>query len=135
MIDLRDRAIIIKSDSDSMRIGFDNSMIDGNLSWRAFTPLELKGFINALLEEAIQRYGEKAQVIKVIEELSELTAELCKDINTDLNTTREREQRITDEIADVSIMLEQLKIIYNIDLQVKKRIEYKIDRLEQRKRM
>lgn len=50
------------------------------------------------------------QVIVAIEELSELQKELCKSLRGDTNY-----DNITEEIADVEIMLEQMKIYFAIN--------------------
>lgn len=56
---------------------------------------------------AVTHYGKQSQVVIAMEEMAELTKELSKDLrcNGDLGA-------ISEEIADVEIMLEQLKIIY-----------------------
>ena len=55
-------------------------------------------------------YGIPSQKNKAIEEMAELTKELCKDIARNGNV-----EEITKEIADVEVMLEQLKVVYDID--------------------
>lgn len=57
-----------------------------------------------ILNAAIEKYGEKEQEEVAIEELSELIQAIC-------HKHRGREHNIAEEIADVEIMLEQLKII------------------------
>lgn len=68
------------------------------------------------LKKIIKFYGEKAQTVKAIEELSELTKELCKNINGQID-----DRSIEEEIADVQIMLNQLNIIFGFS---KSDIEY-----------
>ena len=46
----------------------------------------------------------------VIEGMSELTKELCKELRD-----RENVENIADELADIEITLAQIKKIYNID--------------------
>jgi NTP pyrophosphatase (non-canonical NTP hydrolase) len=53
-----------------------------------------------IYDQALNHFGIDAQKIKAIEEMAELTQAICKDTN------------IAEEIADVSILLEQLKIVY-----------------------
>lgn len=86
-----------------------------------------KAYTNAYV-----RYGESAQIMVALEELSELQKELCKffrhcsdgsDINID---------GIVDETADVRIMLEQIEMIFGIEDCVAKRMDYKINRLNER---
>lgn len=74
--------------------------------------------------QLFKKYGETAQLVVAIEELSELQKELCKD----LRGKRKREN-IIEEIADVIIMLEQMYLIYNIEnCEVDEMIEKKIER-------
>lgn len=65
------------------------------------------------MEEVYKRiinwYGRKAQTIKACEELSELMDVLCKGLNKKMDL-----EALTEEMADVQVMIEQLKIIYNI---------------------
>lgn len=78
-----------------------------------------------ILELAIKTYGEEKQELKAIEECSELITAIChKHIG--------RKNNIAEEIADVSIMLEQLKIINNCGDEVEKIRKEKLDRLYDR---
>lgn len=63
---------------------------------------------DAILPRAVRYYGRTSQIQVAIEEMSELTKELCKD----LRGTPDLE-RIIEEMADVQIMLDQLRIIYD----------------------
>ena len=61
-----------------------------------------------ILEGAIEKWGATAKVVVAIEELSELQKELCKFLrygSCDALTMH-------DEMADVSIMLNQLSLIF-----------------------
>ena len=73
----------------------------------------------------INTYGTRAQQDIAIEELAELQKAILKHRRYG---SKETEQEIIDEIADVQIMIEQLKIIYSCHSDVEKRVEYKIDR-------
>lgn len=73
----------------------------------------------------INTYGTKKQEEKAIEELAELQQAILKHRE---HRNCETEKSIIDEIADVSIMLEQLKIIYSCHKEVDERVDYKIDR-------
>ena len=73
----------------------------------------------------IDTYGTKAQQDIALEELAELQKAILKHRRLG---DKETEKAIIDEIADVSIMLEQLKIIYSCSKEVEERIDYKIDR-------
>ncbi len=80
---------------------------------------------NNIYEKAINTYGENAQLDMVIEEMSELIKEICKK-----KRGKDNHDAITEEIADVEIMLEQLKIICDIDnVDLDNAKKYKIDRL------
>lgn len=78
-----------------------------------------------ILTKAIQMYGDKAQENQAIEELAELIQAIC-------HKHRGRENNIEEEIADVEIMLEQLKIINCCRNKVQRIRELKIKRLYQR---
>lgn len=80
-----------------------------------------------VLQEAIDTYGKENQLWMVIEEMSELAKEICKN-----KRGQDNESEIADEIADVTIMLEQAKMIFGNADQVEKRIQFKVDRLEWR---
>lgn len=76
---------------------------------------------------AVKHYGKVNQLHVAIEELSELQKELCKDLRGigDRNA-------IAEEIADVEIMLDQLKQIYHNYTKVETWKAGKINRLEYR---
>ena len=73
----------------------------------------------------INTYGTKNQEDIAIEELSELQKAILKYRR---NSSGKRRKKVIDEIADVSVMLEQLKIIYSCHKEVAERVDYKIDR-------
>lgn len=81
-----------------------------------------------ILDKAISKWGKDAQLLMVLEEMSELQKEILKNINRGKNNLDE----IIDETADVEIMLEQLKYIYGIDEDVKKRIPLKLEKVKVR---
>ena len=78
-----------------------------------------------IITAAIRTYGEQAQERQAVEECSELIEAIC-------HKHRGREHNIPEEIADVEIMLEQLKIINNCSSQVEEIRKEKINRLFQR---
>ena len=78
-----------------------------------------------ILTQAIDTYGWEMQEIVAIEECSELIQAIS-------HKHRGREHNITEEIADVEIMLEQLKIINNCHNQVAEIRKSKIERLDKR---
>ncbi len=79
-----------------------------------------------ILGEAMATWGPIVQQTKAIEELSELIQVLAKRLNSNPNVTKEQ---IVDEIADVLIVAEQLRMHYG-DCDVGKRVDYKLDRME-----
>lgn len=78
--------------------------------------------------KAIDIYGELNQKVVAIEELAELQKEICKDLRGKGNRIN-----LTEELADVEIMLEQLKEMYLIDTQALDLIKrQKLERLDKR---
>lgn len=73
-------------------------------------------------ERAVKVWGKDAQMLQVIEEMSELTKEILKNVNRKKDNIAE----LIEETADVEIMLEQLKYCYQIHQQVD---EYKKNKL------
>jgi len=81
----------------------------------------------AVYEQALAAYGERAQVLMVIEEMSELTKEICKHFRGRPNI-----EELADEVADVTIMLEQLRLIYGLNAKVCEHMDMKVLRLKKR---
>lgn len=77
-----------------------------------------------IYREAIELFGNTSQKVMVIEEMSELTKELCKELRNRGNV-----ENIADELADVEITLAQLKMIYNIHDLVNEHRDFKLRRL------
>lgn len=78
-----------------------------------------------ILITAINTYGETAQETVAIEECAELIQAIC-------HKHRGRKDNISEEIADVEIMLEQLKMINNCYEEVAEIHKQKTERLYQR---
>lgn len=78
-----------------------------------------------IVRDAIAYYGERAQEETAIEECAEL-------IQAITHKHRGRFHNIAEEIADVEIMLEQLKAINHCHEQVKQWHEQKIKQLQER---
>lgn len=76
----------------------------------------------------IDNYGIDSQILMCIEEMSELTKELCK-INRYVGTDKEGQiiENIREEIADVLNMAEQLEYYYGEE-EIEKIRKSKIDR-------
>lgn len=86
--------------------------------------------VNSLkvLEQAILTYGKDAQLDMYIEEMSELIKEICKH-----KRGKDNRDEIIDEMADVYIMLEQMKMIFDIsEKQINEQIDFKVARLKGR---
>lgn len=83
----------------------------------------------SVLDIAIEKYGKEAQTVVAIEELSELQKELCKKLRVENRSN----EGIVEELADVEIMLEQVRKMYNVkEIDVQKIKRYKLARLEWR---
>lgn len=81
-----------------------------------------------LLTRAIRVYGEPAQIDMAIEEMSELTKALCKVKRAHGGPeTTAAIGNVIEEIADVQIMLDQLRIIFGSDAGAEE--EAKLERL------
>ena len=61
---------------------------------------------------AFERFGEPHQLLVAFEEMGELTKAISKAIRYSRDGHK---NAITEEIADVEIMLEQIKMIFGID--------------------
>lgn len=74
---------------------------------------------------AVQKFGNK-QAFKAIEEMSELTKAILKYEGTGNKAlTESYHDDIKEELADVQIMIDQLKILYGYDKQIElNKIEY-----------
>ncbi len=92
------------------------------------------------LEAAILKYGAENQVDIAIEEMSELTKALLKerrqakkgfDVSA-AETFKTLEDDISEEMADVIIMLVQLQMIFNNKEEVSRYINSKVERLKAR---
>ena len=71
----------------------------------------------AVYETAIETWGMESQVWMVIEEMSEL---------------KNDPDALADEIADVTIMLEQLRLMFDLNGLVCQHMDFKIARLRKR---
>ena len=79
-------------------------------------------------KQAIETYGERAQKLMAIEEMSELTKEICKDFRGKLNR-----EHLIEELADVTITIDQLMLMYKISgNELQQMCEKKVERLKER---
>ena len=86
-----------------------------------------------ILMKAIEKYGDKAQILQSIEEMSELTKEICKHFRGNDNL-----DRIAEEMADVEVMLDQFKINYpkinnKIDTAMLNKVNRQLRRIKEEK--
>lgn len=77
-----------------------------------------------ILRKAIDTYGKDSQAKMMIEEMSELTKELCKCFRGEKDTGH-----VLEEMADVQIMLDQMRMIFGDTSEQEK---VKLERLERR---
>lgn len=80
-----------------------------------------------ICKRAILHYGPEVQKVKALEELAELQCEITHEMGG-----RGDYNHVAEEIADVEIMLEQLKQMYNIRARVDRERQRKITRLKER---
>ncbi|WP_321422790.1 hypothetical protein [uncultured Methanobacterium sp.] len=80
--------------------------------------------LDKALDYCLKTFGKEAQLIKAIEELSELIQILAVDLLQE--SSIDREEKIAKELADVKIMVQQLDLVYpylNEEMYNKKRLE------------
>ena len=80
-----------------------------------------------IFTDAIQTFGKNTQIVVAIEEMSELTKALTKKLRGSQNLNS-----IIEEIADVEIMLDQLKLMSCVFTDVKNERDFKVQRLAER---
>ena len=78
----------------------------------------------AVYEKALARNGLLLQAIVAIEELSEAQKEICKLLREEGNL-----EHLAEEVADATIMLEQLRVMFNINEAVGRYMDAKVQRL------
>ena len=78
-------------------------------------------------QAALNKWGVDLQTMMAVEEMSELTKEICKIKRGKMDL-----DAMADEIADVTIMLEQLREIYGLNDAVCDHMDAKILRLQSR---
>lgn len=80
-----------------------------------------------VLQRALDTYGSALQIAMVFEEMSELQKELCKYLRGKCSPAS-----IAEEIADVEIMLEQMKMLFCCTDDVSNERRRKVERLKER---
>jgi hypothetical protein len=82
---------------------------------------------DAIYAEAIKTFGVQTQLVVAVEELSELQKEVCKAMR--FGPVKEA---LAEEIADATIMLEQLRRIFDLNFEVCSIMDEKVKRLQER---
>ena len=82
---------------------------------------------STICSAALEKYGFEHQLTLLFEEMSELQNALCKE-----RRGRDSREHIAEEIADVEIMLEQMKLHYAIHEEVGRKRREKLLRLVER---
>ena len=87
----------------------------------------------SIMQQAIKTYGVQAQCDVAIEEMAELTKAIMKirRVADDYEKTQAALENLLEEIADVDIMIDQLKIMWG-PKQVEEYRRKKLERLERR---
>ena len=83
--------------------------------------------------ECVTRYGSSAQIMMTLEEVGELVQAIAKTQRSMKGSgdIREAVDHLSEEIADVKIMLAQLSMIFDNDLEVARYIHEKSARQQQ----
>lgn len=81
--------------------------------------------LNEVCAQALAKWGAPGQVDCLLEEMAELQKEVIKN-----RRGRDNVEAIAEEVADVEIMLHQLKLMFGIQPQVD---AYKLQKLERLK--
>lgn len=77
--------------------------------------------------DALTTFGANCQLVVALEEMSELQKEICKALRGDIHLAH-----LAEELADATIMLEQLRQIFGINEPVCEMMDSKILRLQHR---
>lgn len=80
-------------------------------------------------DAALGKWGQKMQATVAIEEMSEVIKEITKTMRGELNRAH-----LAEEIADATIMLEQLRNMFDINDSVESWVDYKIAALQRKVR-
>lgn len=80
-----------------------------------------------VLQRALDTYGFAMQIVVMMEEMSELQKELCKYLRGKCSPAS-----IAEEIADVEIMIEQMKMLFCCAEDVRSVRKRKVERLKER---
>ena len=80
-----------------------------------------------IYQSALDAFGAEPQIKMLFEEMAELQMAICKN-----GRGKDNRDNIAEEIADVQIMLEQMKRLYGCAALASQYTEQKLDRLRER---
>lgn len=80
--------------------------------------------MRSITSAAVEHFGHNNQIIKAIEEMSELIKELSKEI-----IRKGDEDNIREEIADVQIMIDQMVYLFDVQEKIAEIRKAKLNRL------
>lgn len=81
----------------------------------------------AVYSDALDVFGGDTQLIVAVEELSECQKEICKVLRGDGDL-----EHLAEEVADATIVLEQVRIMFDINDATCRHMDAKIERLKKR---
>lgn len=117
IIDKREPIGLFYFKEDGVYLGIDNNTGDSwmeqfNTKEECIAWLKEERLVNKneVYRKALEAWGPEKQITMVFEEMSELQKELCKSLRGEKVTGN-----IAEEIADVEVMLEQMKLLYDIE--------------------
>lgn len=84
-----------------------------------------------IYRRAIQRYGDRNQILKTAEEASELSAAIMRYLSMQSDNGMSPVIKMVEELADVEIMCRQMRLIFG-DQPVDAAVKMKLERLEGR---
>jgi NTP pyrophosphatase (non-canonical NTP hydrolase) len=88
--------------------------------------------LESFAQSALMNFSQKQQMVKTVEELGELTTQLCKRIN---ESPKSDTAQIVDEIADVLVMVVQMREVFGreaVDTRVLFKLNRTMDRIRAR---
>ena len=80
-----------------------------------------------LFQQALDRWGFSTQILVLLEEMAELQVELVRYLNR--GTERLSLGKIDEEMADVELMIDQMKLVFNNEPKMAEIRKVKLKRL------
>ena len=96
--------VYVDKESDVIELAVPYSKKNVFVSAKDIEPI-LNRTENTIYQKAIEKFGEKSQKEMMLEEMNELSHAILRE-------SRGRESNVSEEIADVQIMLDQMKLLY-----------------------